>query len=252
MATTKKQGKSLTGRNAPKKVEGTTFDTLVEGGTSGNDETNMEVYTPKSAMAAYSSAPNIDASDVFIPKLRLAQGLTAEVQNGYAKPGQWLISGSDPMDTVTVIPLMMNRRRELRDPDENRQVICRSFDSLKGVGDPGGDCASCPMAKWVQGKGKNAKNSAPACNFIYSYVVYIVDLDTVTILEFSRTSIAAGKMLNTMIMQRGLGSFAASLSSSSSKGPKGTFYSPVVNGAKVPDKVLTTAKKKAEEMFGPA
>lgn len=247
-----KKNAIVKGRNVPKPIAKSGFDSFVEEGTDGNTSTNMEVYTPKSAMAAYSSAPNIDASDVFVPKLRLAQGLTAEVQNGYAKPGQWLISGEDPMDTVVVVPLMMNRRRELRDLDEGRQVVCRSFDSLKGVGDPGGDCATCPMSKWTQGKGKNSKNSAPACNFIYSYVVYVVELDTVTILEFSRTSIAAGKMLNTTILQRGLGTFASVLSANSSKGPKGTFYSPVVNGAKVTDKVLASAKAKAADMFGPA
>ena len=247
-----KKNTVVKGRNAPKPIDKSEFDSFVEEGTGGNDQTNIEVYTPKSAMAAYSTAPAIDASDVFIPKLRLAQGLTTEVQNGYAKPGQWLISGEDPMDKVVIVPLMMNRRRELRDADENRQVVCRSFDSLKGVGDPGGDCATCPMAKWTQGKGKNAKNSAPACNFIYSYVVYIVDLDTVTIHEFSRTSIAAGKMLNTMTLQRGLGTFACELSSNASKGPRGTFSSPVVNGAKVTDKILAAAKSKTAEMFGPA
>jgi methanogenic corrinoid protein MtbC1 len=106
------------------------------------------------------------------------------------------------------------------------------------------------MAKWTEGK-KGKGNSAPQCNFIYSYVVYVVDLDQVVILEFSRTSIAAGKMLNTVIMQKGLGNFAVQLSSASSKNARGqTFYSPVINGAKVTDKVMKIAKEKAEDMFG--
>jgi len=145
--------KTTKGRNAPVKVgKKSGFDEYVEEGTSGNDETNIILSTPKSAMTAYSNTPAIDTSDVFIPKLRLAQALTAEVTNGAAKSGQWVVSGEDPMVKPVIVPLLMNRRRELRDPDENRQVMCRSFDSLKGVGDPGGDCASCPMAKWTEGK----------------------------------------------------------------------------------------------------
>ena len=240
--------KTTKGHTASKKSGN--FDEFIEEGTSGNDQTTMEVYQPKTAMNSYSDQLQIDTSDVFIPKLRLAQALTAEVVNGSAKSGQWVISGEEAMTKPVVIPLLMNRRRELRDPDENRQVICRSTDSLHGIGDPGGDCSTCPMAKWTEAKGKNKKNRAPLCTFIYSYVVYVVDLDTVVILEFSRTSIPAGKMLNTMILQRGFGKFAAQLSSAGSKSASGSYYSPVVNGAKVTEKVLKQAKEKVAEMFG--
>lgn len=241
------------GRNAPVKVgKQGGFDEYVEEGTSPNDETSLALTSPQTSMSAYSNTPMIDTSDVFIPKLRLAQALTAEVTNGTAKSGQWVISGEDPMAKPVIVPLLMNRRRELRDPDENRQIMCRSFDSVKGVGNPGGDCATCPMAKWTEGK-KGKGNSAPQCNFIYSYVVYVVDLDQVVILEFSRTSIAAGKMLNTIIMQKGLGKFAVQLSSNSAKNGRGqTFYSPVINGAKVTDKVMKIAKDKSDDMFGAA
>ena len=226
------------------------FDEFVEEGTSSNDATNLALTTPQSAMGAYTDQAMIDTNDVFIPNLRLAQALTAEVTNGSAKSGQWVISGEDAMNKATIIPLLMNKRRELRDPDEGRQVLCRSNDSVTGIGDPGGNCGTCPMARWTEGKGKNAKNRAPECSFIYSYVIYLVETDSVCILEFSRTSIPAGKMLNTMILQKGLGKFAAQLSASSSKGPKGTYHSPVVNGAKVTDKIMKQALLKKAEVFG--
>jgi hypothetical protein len=128
------------GRNVPVKVgKRGGFDEYVEEGTSPNDETSLAISSPSSGMTAYSNTPVIDTSDVFIPRLRLAQALTAEVTNGTAKAGQWVISGEDPMAKPVIVPLLMNRRRELRDPDESRQVMCRSFDSVKGVGNPGGD-----------------------------------------------------------------------------------------------------------------
>ena len=186
-----------------------------------------ETSVPKSNMSVYSDKPSLDGSDLFIPRLRLAQGLTQEVQDGSAKPGQWLVLGSEPMDEVTVVPVAMTRRRELRDPD-TRSVVCRSGDSVTGIGNPGGDCASCPMAEWTASAKKNGKNNAPACSFLYSYMVWVVEAETMAILEFSRTSITTGKMLNTMIVQRGIGTFAVLMSSTAKQGPKGTFYNPTV------------------------
>lgn len=189
-----------------------------------------EASVPRTALATYSDQPAMDGSDLFIPRLRLAQGLTQEVQNGEAKPGQWLVLGANPMEEVRVIPVAMTKRRELRDPD-TRAVLCRSGDAINGVGNPGGECATCEMAQWTKatGKGKaGGKNNAPLCAFLYSYMVYIVQAKSLAILEFSRTSITTGKMINTMVAQRGIGTFSIALGAVSKQGPKGTFYSPTV------------------------
>lgn len=198
----------------------------------------------KSNMPTYSDQPAMDSSDLFIPRLRLAQGLTQEVQSGEAKPGQWLVLGMEPMDEVDVIPMGMTRRRELRDPD-TRSVACRSGDGVTGVGNPGGDCASCPMAEWTQPAKKGGKNRAPACSFMYSYLVYVVEIGQMAILEFSRTSITTGKMINTMVMQRGIGTFAIRLDSVSKQGPAGSYYSPTVSASSVKPDVLKKAVAEA-------
>lgn len=211
----------------------------------------------------YTPHPTMDSSDLFIPRLRLAQGLTTEVQNGDAKPGEWLILGEDPMKQVRIVPVGMTKRRELRDPD-SRGVLCRSSDAVTGVGNPGGECAQCPMAQWSKPRGpssrgraaaqrgsqRDQKNDPPACSFLYSYMVYLLDLKQVAILEFSRTSISAGKMLNTMIVQRGVGNFAVTLGSVGKTGPRGTFYGPTVAPVSVKPDVLKRALTEMKRAMG--
>jgi hypothetical protein len=226
---------------------GSRFDESVE--TDDTVEVLDDSSTPQTALSTYSAVPQLDASDLFIPKLRIGQGLSAEVAAGDAKIGDWLMTGSEAMKSCTVVPLLMTRRRELRDTDE-RAVVCRSADSVRGVGSPGGDCASCAMNQWVMNK-KKGKNDPPACIFIYSYMVYIVDVKELAVLEFYRTSVAAGKLLNTIILQKGLGNFGVKLGSQLTSGPKGNYAQPTVVATKIDDKTLAAAKAKARDMgFG--
>ena len=206
-----------------------------------------ETAVPKSSLSVYSDKPLLDGSDLFIPRLRLAQGLTAEVQSGEAKPGQWLVLGTKPMAEVSIVPVAMTRRRELRDPD-TRLTVCRSGDGLTGIGNPGGDCSVCPMAQWKQSSKKGGKNSAPPCSFLYSYMVYIVETKTMAILEFSRTSLLAGKMLNTMIAQKGLGTFAVRLTSIAKQSTMGNFFSPTVSSTNVKVEELKRAIAEAQSV----
>lgn len=192
---------------------------------------------PSSSMTIYTETPEFDNNDLFIPRIKLAQGLTKEVQDGTAKPGQWVLSGYESLPELTVIPLRVAKRRELVDSEFT--VLCKSDDAQTGVGDPGGECAVCPLAKWVpDAKGKN---HPPECSFVYSYIVYVVEHDTAAVLEFKRTSINVGKALNTLIAQRGLGHFAVALHSSSNQGPKGTFHVAAISAATVPDEIMKAA-----------
>jgi hypothetical protein len=221
----------------PTRSGGPKFNSMIE---EGEDT----AIVPQSGLTNYSQTPQLDSQDLFIPRLRLAQGLTAEVTNGEAKAGQWLVLGSSPMETTTVIPVAMTKRRELRDV-EARMVVCRSVDSVTGIGDPGGDCGICPMAQWVK-NAKTGKNNAPECSFIYSYMVYVVEAKTLAVLEFTRTAITAGKMLNTMIVQGGIGTFAITLGASGRQGPKGNYYSPTISPAKITKVELTAALTEAK------
>lgn len=191
------------------------------------------------ALASFSSAPAMDAEDVFIPRLRLAQGLTSEVQSGEAKPGQWIVTGYPAADELTIVPLMFNRHRELTDDDF--KVLCKSTDAMVGVGVPGGDCSACPMNQWMDGT--KGKRIPPKCTFAYAYIVYVVETHSIAMVDFKRTSIQAGKTLNTMTIQRGLGNFAAILRSGSKSGTKGAYYTATVSPSVVSAETLALAKQ---------
>lgn len=191
----------------------------------------------RSAMTIYTDQPVFDSGDIFIPRLRLAQGLTKEVQDGTAKPGQWVMSGYDALSEVTVVPLRFARRREL--VDQEFAVLCKSDDAVTGVGTPSGDCRSCPMNRWEEGP--KGKRIPPKCSFVYSYIMYVVEMGVTAVVEFKRTSINVGKSLNTLLAQRGLGNVAVVLRSTPNQGPKGTFHVAAMSAANVPSDVLKAA-----------
>ena len=196
-------------------------------------------------MDLYSRQAEMTPDDVYIPNLRLAQGLTPEVQSGEARPGQWLIVGFDPVPEVTVVPVAFFKRRELRD-DATREVKCKSMDSINGVGDPGGVCEVCPMSQWT-GTDETGRKP-PACSFSYEYVVFSDTHRCLATLKFAKTALRAGKVLNTVIAQGGLGNIAVRLKADAKQTQRGSFFSPQVVPAKVEAGVLEEARNRFEEV----
>jgi len=211
------------------------FDSMVSGST---DIEPVETENTGIQLANFTNRVAFDSDDIVIPRIRLAQGLTAEVQDGTAKPGQWLLTGYQPADELTVVPLMFSRQRALR--DDAGAVLCKSSDSLRGLGEPGGDCAHCPMNQWADGD-KGAR-IPPVCVFSYVYIVYVVEFQTLGLLEFRRTNITAGKTLNTIAAQRDLGNFAVKIKSSKQQGKRGTFYQTIIQPLPADQEVLNAAK----------
>jgi hypothetical protein len=202
------------------------FDKMVQGasGPEMADIVEPEEQSTGIQLANFSSTVTMDASDVQIPRLRLTQGLTQEVQDGNAKPGQWILTGFDPIDELKVIPIMFARNRNLR--DEEGSILCHSNDAEVGEGEPGGVCDGCVMNQWKDGdKGKRVP---PRCTFSYVYIVYIPLWSTMALVEFKRTSITAGKTLNTIVATRGIGNVAVKLRAAKQTGNKGTFYQAIV------------------------
>lgn len=61
---------------------------------------------------------------------------------------------------------------------------CKSNDGLLGVGTPGGNCTTCPMAKWID-------NSPPACTLSYDRLIFDFHTNQLGIMSFSKTKIKA-------------------------------------------------------------
>jgi hypothetical protein len=192
-----------------------------------------------SILAEYKQVADLRREDVQIPRLSLANGMSTAVTQGTAKPGQWLVTGNaKPFDAVSVIPLAWTRRRELRTSDFS--LMCSSKNAEVGEGEPGGDCNTCPMHDWT----KNGEEKIPPlCTFIYSYIVYVKETQSLAMLDFKRMSIKPGKELNTIVGQRGFGKAAVTLTSQGIKNRKGTFFIPKITPISLPQEDFDSAHK---------
>jgi hypothetical protein len=207
------------------------FDDMVQG---NGDSTALAVVAednvPSLGAVNYSmEMPEFERNEVAMPRLRLAQAMTPEVNEmGTAKAGQWLILGSDPFDEVTIIPVMFGRERVLiEDPNAERPVVlCSSPDGVTGIGKPGGSCARCPLAQWVESP--TGKSQKPRCTMINHYLSFVVETAEIVDLQLKGSGMVAARYVNTMIQTKGFGKFALKLSSKQEKGPRGAYYAPQV------------------------
>lgn len=197
-------------------VQKSFWDTQDLSQTEGTGEEAQENVS----LALFAQSAPLTTSDVQIPRIRLMQGLSDEVTNGHAKIGQIILTGFPPVDTLTVIPVGFQRRRELREQN-TFSLLCRSTDGEVGVGYPGGSCAVCPMATWT---GEGDQRTPPACSFMYTYLVYAPEVGSLALLDFKKTTLQVGKVLNTIVMQRGLRNFSVVLGSTRATSKKGAYY----------------------------
>lgn len=187
----------------------------------------------------YSSEVNFDRSEITMPKLRLGQSMSPEVQEGDAQLGQWLVTGFEPEDEVVVVPVGFMRGRVLNEDD---LIVCSSSDQVTGVGEPGGACIVCPKAAWGKPKRGFTKGTPPPCVPYFSYLVYSITHQEVMTLDLRKTGMDAAKYINTVAQKRGFKNFAVVLTSLVTKGEKGKYAKPLAKvGAKVSDKDIAAA-----------
>lgn len=179
------------------------------------------------SIALFAKPLALTADDIVIPRLRLAQGLTQEVQDGNARPGEFLLSGAAPRPDVTATVMAIAKFRRLTTSDGQGDILCRSEDGVVGVGDPGGDCESCPLSKWVNATDGSRKNTPPACQFGYKYLLDVDGYGQV-VFEMKRTAIPAAKALNAMVVRNGYGSTRVQIKAQKGSGTRGTYYTPII------------------------
>lgn len=220
------------------------FDSMVENEKKNTDIVPQEAEEAEAPtqLAAFVGAVAFDTQDLVFPRVRLAQALTAEVMDGSAKAGQFVITGMPAQDQLTIVPGMFARRR-LYANNDTMEVLCRSNDAIVGVGTPGGRCDECPLSHW-SGSQEEHNRKPPVCTFMYSYIVFIAEWETVGILDFRKTSLQTGKTVNTMVARYGLGNFAFTLKSLSQMNQqKQRYYVMSVVPTKADEDLLNTASQ---------
>jgi hypothetical protein len=232
------------------------FNEMVEGGADNalahrepDDLVDVDnENTVSSQFRKWTNKPVFRQEDLTYPKLRLAQPTTPEVSQGIAKGGQWVLTGYDAQDMVTLIPVMYASAREFRPKGELKKVICQSVDAVNGVpvippptpGAYGGACERCPKSQWT---GSQGSRKPPECNLIYSYICWSVAHGQIIVVEFKKTSKGAGNFLNVNINNRGFANFAVNISSQKQTNSQNqTYYVPVVTFAQVDDAIYEKAR----------
>ena len=203
-----------------KVVQGSlSFDDMIG---ESSEEASQEANT---SIQVFANQVVLSAEDITIPRLRLAQGLTKEVQDGVAKPGEWLLSGAVPRQEIMANVIAIAKFRRLNKEDDGT-VLCRSEDGNTGIGDPGGVCEDCPMSKWTNST-NGGRNAPPPCSFGYRYLLDIEGYGQ-AVYEMKKTALSAAKALNGMVVRAGYGNTRIVLRSQKGTGARGTFYIPSI------------------------
>jgi len=145
----------------------------------------------------------VEQDMLIIPRLKLVQKMSVETDEG-VKPGSVVNSmtkdvvaefGKDGAKLV-VVPIVNTRSRiRFRPYEDGGGILCRSFDGKIGVGDPGGNCLTCPHGQWTTDE--NGKRQAPECSDYLNVFVVVrgYDFPVPLTVSFTRSSAAAGRQL---------------------------------------------------------
>lgn len=170
--------------------------------------------------------PDVEVSTGY-PTLRLAQGQTAEVNQGSARPGQWVVAGQEATSEAVFMPTryLLARMRTERNANGGDDIVCRadrqpvkrSSPPLVGVGDPGMECSLCPFSQWTPRDDGSGKNRPPACTLIHIFEGVSLSHDSRVELRLKRTGEKAVRDMLKVIAARGMGNAVFELTQESQK-----------------------------------
>lgn len=159
--------------------------------------------------AGYGGADTHDAEPVGVPILRWRH-MGANTATAVGGKFYNSLEGDDhPYDDITCVVLDGKNSRayyasaydpkaaktgSLNPPD------CKSNDGVQGVGTPGGDCKTCPLATW----GENG--TPPACALSYDRLIFDFHTGQLGVMSFARTKIKAVQEFQRTIRARNGGS----------------------------------------------
>jgi hypothetical protein len=188
---------------------------------------------------------NMDRTDMTLPRLGLCQSGSPQRKRSDPKFIDGLSEG-DYFNTIThtvygpklnVVPLMFWKARILfRDMEQGGGLLCQAPDNLHGVGEPGGECAKCPLSQFKNG-------APPECLQFYNYAVLIpqdgkLRADSLAAFSLKSTGLSVAKDWNALMRLRNTDMFAGlyELSSRETKDGAYTWFASIVENAGWVDK----------------
>lgn len=185
---------------------------------------------------------NTEQADLIVPRVKLLQPLSPEVQEEGQEPGHLVnsVTKRDYGITLTFIPVMHFKTRirwASREPGSGLHCASDNGREIRtGVphpyGNPEGGCLGCPEADWNE-DAKDEKDKQPRCTLFYAFPSLVEGDDAPAAISMERTKVQAAKKLLSLARYAGAGldMFARKyrLESVLKKSGKYTYYTLDVN-----------------------
>ncbi len=147
-----------------------------------------DLNLPEARMQSKRGLGTLSEEDRIIPRLKIMQPLSPEVDEGIAKPGEFVnsIAKKSYGKVIAFTPILWWKSRVYwQRPEEGGAILCQSKDAITGT--VYGACTDCEYSRWVD-------KEAPACTAIIN-VLGLVNNSELVAMGFMKTSYTAGKQL---------------------------------------------------------
>lgn len=154
-----------------------TLDDAMGNAPAADDAPDLDTPVSQSRPAYASEGFTFGADELSTPILKIAQGLSPEVRDREAQPGDFILSGFGPEESVTLVIAGFTRARRYV-PQNAQKATCWASASpplpLIGQGEfKGRACDECPLSQWGRNE-ETGRNIPPACNEIDEWLCYSI------------------------------------------------------------------------------
>ncbi len=159
-----------------------------------------DINLPAERMQSAKGLGSIAEEDRIIPRLKIMQPLSPEVDEGIAKPGEFVnsIAKKSYGKTLTLTPIIWWKTRVYwQKREEGGEILCQAKDALNGSAY--GLCADCEYSKWHD-------KEAPQCTAILNILGLVNNAELVAT-SFMKTSYGTGKQLINLFTYKGVDIF---------------------------------------------
>jgi len=199
------------------------------GDNPATDPEELEETPSSQAPQSTFTQKRFGSEDVRMPYLALLQGMSPAVQSGEGQPGQFLVTGHEPVDEVTLVFAAFTNKRRYS-PALGQSPQCQSPDAVKGYGNPGILCHECPLGQWTP-TGKlypdgRPMNQKPPCDLIDAWSCFSVTHGMPVTWELKGTAMTSSAFIKGLTNGLGYGHFALSISSERKEAPGRVWHQP--------------------------
>lgn len=174
--------------------------------------------------------------DLIIPRIKIMQALSPEVQDQKARVGDIVNSLTlERLNDKVFIPVCkFNNHVYWRDRSEGGGIICRAADGKMGQMEDGSTkyCAQCRLCEFDNSK--QGREALPKCTKYINFLGFFADDMMPIILSFAKTNMAEGKKMYSMakVSRQNIWNFGYKLVSKEKTKNNNRWYiiDPVSNG----------------------